>query len=201
MTRRNLLALGFFTTPIVAAAVACSFPDVSFSAADTDSGSNNDDGAASPPDANGFDGASVPGVTRDGGRIDGSACLSTTPCDCDNDGYRSVTCDASVDAAAQLKPGDCDDFDGFRHPDQGFSDAGPSDDSGLWDWNCTGKNEKAYEDDLVINCAGLLLIFCTGGNGIESAVNCGQNVTKGACQNIGGNCRFQFSGTEVQLCR
>lgn len=107
------------------------------------------DGTASADDAGSSDAAyvEVDAVRRTdaSGLVDQATCGSRTPCDCDDDGFASVSC--PVDAGSllssrgtPLRPGDCDDLDPLRFPGQSYvAEAPPPGRNG--DWNCDGAEE------------------------------------------------------------
>ncbi len=207
MNQRKILALVTFSVPLVVVAVACTFPDVTFSPSSNDSGpgsdspSNNLDAPLSTTDANTFDGA-VPDVAlRDSTIItDPSVCASKPTCDCDGDGYRAADCGA--DAAhydASLKPGDCDDLDVERHPEAGLRADIPKGHEG--DWNCDGFVDHTPPQNLTCTGSGL---GCGGGTGFLTAPKCGEEGDLYECPAPGllVNCTPGPSGRKTtQLCQ
>lgn len=198
MNVRRLVALAMFVGPMVAVAVACTFPDVTFGLEDGASEGGGGD-AAGRPDAAADDArdADVVGdvVTREDGRapiVDASACATRVECDCDEDGYADERCD--VDAAAilsakgqPLKPGDCDDMDYLRHPEQDYVDEVPPPGKD-GDWDCDGIVESPYPSGAGW-CTGTPLLGCRGGPGYQKAtVSCGELADFYTCEPSGLAC-------------
>lgn len=190
MIRRRWLVVPLFAAPLVVIGVACSFPDVTYApAGGAEAGATID--ASEPSDARpdvevtGYEGGSL---------VDANDCAQRTPCDCDGDHYYAVGCDAGLPDGAVAN--DCDDLDSFRHPDQIFSDAGPTRD-GTWDWNCSGKVEKAYAKSGCTNFFG----NCSG-DGIRTDAPCGAFADWYVCTPIPFGCKDQYDNSSVyQSCK
>lgn len=196
MERRSkmLLATALGATIVV---VACSFPDVTYRSDDGDAGSEADTGASEEDtgtdaepgvEDSGPDGEPPlieAGLPTDGSIIeDASACEGDDAglrlCDCDEDGWIIKGCDAGSTSGKKGndKDGwDCDDHNRDINPRSDFK-AVPMADGG-WDWNCSGKVEKAYPDGY--KCAEGLLCGTLGTNGFSPDMPCGGQGTVYAC--------------------
>lgn len=197
MTRRRLLALAFFTTPLVGVAVACSFPDVSFTNSTLDSGraetgvpneaasdAQGDVTLINPPDEAPVD------------------LLNCTSCDCDNDGYwRDAGCDASGMDAANFKGfGDCDDSLAVYHPNQPgryytrIVDGGKN-----FDYDCSGQNEYGLPTPLMCAFDSVLgsLGPCNPENteGFRAVTECGEVGELVKCKKTNLSCGTSSEGT------
>ena len=192
--------------PVFLIATACAFPEITFGPAETlgEGGAQSESGGqevgTDASDA-GQDFVDVVSRPEGGGAIDADICETRPKCDCDNDEYADENCD--VDAAGlksfqgnPLKPGDCDDLDDLRHPDQSFVEtAPPSGKDG--DWDCSKTVEYIPKQN--IQCAGSGLLGCTGGPGFVTAPPCGTKATYYTCQpqsNLAATCVPQPSSGE-----
>lgn len=201
MTRRNLLALAFFTTPLVGIAVACGFPDVNgYTFASSDSGRDDTDGGEGESEDAGED--VIIGELPDSAPVDLVLCKS---CDCDSDGYwrdaASCDVDAAVDAAF-IAYGDCDDSRSTYHPNQPniFYDKVADGAAAGFDYDCSGKEETRYPQPLV--CTGILNACSPASGGFSANVACGEASDFSLC---GANgplaCTPIPNGTRItQLC-
>lgn len=203
MKHRRIVAVVMFALPLAAVGVACSFPDVSF-------GPAGDDGAVEPdvaepaPDVDAGDAAAdviidMPedAAVRDDAtaRVDASGCDAT--CDCDNDGYWEIGCDAGADASGQ--PGDCDDLDPLRHPDAPYTAEPPVGHEG--DWNCDG--EVQAKPRRSIRCTQDWR-GCTGEPGFIGEPRCGTRADYYVCRKDGlfDSCSPKPAGVVVTVtCR
>lgn len=211
MTRRRLLALGFFTTPLVGIAVACSFPDVSFAPASNDvpeTGTRSD--ATGEADADQLTEASIGDF--DANQIDLTSCFE---CDCDHDGYwRDAGCDAAATDAAGFKGfGDCDDSRDVYHPNQGsvYFRSFPQGAPFAFDFDCSGTDEQLYAAPLTCAFNGPVpaLASCVPTNakppsnqGTTTPVGCGVEADLAKCEKPDlSNCNVVASGTTAtQAC-
>jgi hypothetical protein len=193
--RRRLVAVALFAAPLVAVAVACTFPDVTFGPIASDEGGaqeggNPDTGTTTTDgssDGGPADAIAADVVRReDGGGVivDASICEAKARCDCDDDEYADMNCD--VDAAGlksakgnPLMPGDCDDLDGLRHPGQGYVDEVPAPGKD-GNWDCTMPIEYFPVQNLT--CGGIGLTGCSGGSGFVTAPPCGTESTFYSCE-------------------
>jgi hypothetical protein len=207
MNRRRLIAIVTFALPLVAVGAACTFPDVTFGAAeDTDAateGAVDGGGTDSPFDVGDFgDVARRDDATQ---VVDANACGADgmIKCDCDDDEYADINCD--VDASGilsskgnPLKPGDCDDLDGLRHPDAPLTYEIPVGHDG--DWNCDGTLEREPKGN--IKCGGTGL-GCTGNPGFLSEPGCGTEADFYACEPSGllSACVATPKGKATRACR
>jgi len=209
VNRRRLVVVSMFAAPFVAVGVACTFPDVSFgpaaAAGDEDAaqeaGSEGDaDGGTDAADlADVFDFGDV--ATRGDANqvVDANACATKPVCDCDEDGYLDIHCDAGPDAAGPGKqPGDCDDLDPLRYPGALPTDAVPVGHEG--DWNCDGVVTRTPAAE--IKCSGTGLTGCTGGPGFLNKPACGTKADAYSCEASGiFACQAVPKGTVTQLCQ
>jgi hypothetical protein len=144
--------------------------------------------APAPRDAPGDD---VEAATRqDAAKIEpDAACKSSNPCDCDNDGYQSLACDAS----------DCDDRDPLVHPNQTYvAEPPPPPNQGNWD--CTGGVEKQYTFNLT--CATLPLgLSCNTAEGFVGDPACGEVADYYRCKQAVLSCTAEKVGERRQGCR
>lgn len=211
--KRSFLAIGGAFVGGAIVAVACAFPDVTFSAGDA---SPPETGADAGPDG-GEDSAVAPELdgSGDAGTIDAESCLADT-CDCDGDKAldfnKRAICDAgTADAAAY----DCDDLVAARRPGADFQTIStPTTDGGrppAGDWNCDGKLELYYDTNL--KCGGALgcqaaastsTKFPSGGatEGFIGDIKCGEKGTLYKCVTNGIMCETKEAATErTQGCR
>ena len=203
MMRRRLLALAFVATPLVAVAVACSFPDVTYAPTTTSPDTDADTDAHPGPDP-GTDGSSDVAEasvgSSDSSTVDASSCNNS--CDCDGDHYwRDSGCnlDAS-DAAGRLGFGDCNDFNKDYFPTQTtYFDVAKS---GGFDYNCDGVETGLYPGSLA--CSGTGALGCspkTGGYAAR-APSCGQSGTLSTCAANGIlACQPNAGGLTIEPCR
>lgn len=190
MTRRKVVLGGLiFVAPLLVVAAACSFPEVSFGEASAEeAGAEEETGspeAAAPDVVDDDDPYRLP----DGGSIgdvavrddatarveDASGCEAT--CDCDNDGFLKIDCDAGEDASGK-QPGDCDDLDPLRHPGAPYTAAEPVGHDG--DWDCDGRIDKLPKPNL--KCSGVRLLGCSGGSGFIVDPACGTTADYYSCR-------------------
>ncbi|MDB4942133.1 MAG: hypothetical protein JWP97_1667 [Labilithrix sp.] len=159
----------------LAAAAACSFPEVTFSSGAPDGSADARlDDATEGPEAGG-DGSvpRKPDVDPDGGASDGSVAgdaavpidaSGCVTCDCDHDGYDRVDKDAGCDGKGGTKGAlaDCDDHVAAIHPEvpDFLLDIWPaSTHVPAGDWDCDGTALHQY--DYNATCAALSA--CSGG--------------------------------------
>lgn len=145
MKRRSKLFLASALT-VTSIAAACTFPDVGFrtDTSENDSGMTDVQDGSADAEVTIFDSGEIveAAAPSEGGLTTVEECSrrdSGSPCDCDDDGYERIGCDAGPDSG--LKPGDCDDYNRDRRPDAPFMTV-PLPEGG-WDWNCDGKVEMA----------------------------------------------------------
>jgi hypothetical protein len=211
--RRALARVAIGLVPVTAVAIACSFPDVTFS---------NSEAGAPGQDANsGTDGG--PFVDDGGGPIirdaaineastrsdaqqvieDASVCATHTKCDCDEDGYAVIGCQEDLatirrrDDAGTLQPGDCDDFDPLRNPGQtDFLKISPVKHAG--DWNCNNTVERQI--DVGFTCSGSAVLGCSD-PGFKGVPPCGSQPTYYSCRANGLGCTEFDEGPRDVYCR
>lgn len=194
----------------LAAAWACTFPDVTFrddAALDRDA---SDDAAAAldalglPSDSEDsalppllIDGSSIDVLVVDdaGGKLDAASCAS---CDCDKDTWDGPDCGA---APANV---DCDESDTRSHPLQGFL-ADKPESPRFGDWDCNGQVEKLYPRENA-SCEGLTLGFgCSDIFGFTEPVACGNSGNWIRCKKRPGvltlDCVLAEQRFELQRCR
>ncbi len=208
MNRRRLVVLSMFAAPFVVVGVACSFPDVSFGPP----GAGDDDAAREAGSEGDVDGGTDAGdlsdvfdfgdvATRGDANqvVDASLCATKPLCDCDEDGYLDIHCDAGVDAAGPgMKPGDCDDLDPLRHPGAPLTDAVPVGHDG--DWDCDKEVERTPAAE--IKCSGTGLTGCSGGPGFLNKPTCGTSADVYSCEGSGlFACKPVPKGKATQLCQ
>ncbi|MDF2691861.1 MAG: hypothetical protein K0S65_244 [Labilithrix sp.] len=208
MNRRRLIAIVTFALPLVAVGAACTFPDVTFGAAENNDAASEDGGVDGGDADSTFDAGDFGDVARrdDANQIlDASACGADgmIKCDCDDDEYADMNCD--VDAAGivskrgnPLRPGDCDDLDGLRHPNAGLTEAIPVGHDG--DWDCDGTVEREPKGNIKCSGSGL---GCIGDPGFLSEPGCGTKADFYGCEAPGvlAACVATPKGPVTQLCR
>ncbi len=162
-----------------AVAVACSFPDVTFSntpitndegGLDGSSDASNDASTVDeegPTDAR-TDVIDFPPdvvVYGDAGMLDGDA---ANPCDIDRDGYKAKGTVGTIECGGN----DCDDNDSRANPgikDISTAKARPTANG---DWNCSGAVQKQFPEGQ--SCPGLALGKCAQNTGFTKVVACGE---------------------------
>jgi hypothetical protein len=184
-------------------ATACGFPDVSFrSAGASDDASGNAEGGDDatgdvvPGDDVAGDDATgdviatndAPADVQDGSVFEASP--DAPACDQDQDGYKKM--------GAGCNGNDCCDSDPLAHPTQtAFFVA--QDHCGSWDYNCNGKKDYQYPQNLT--CGGIPLTGCTGGSGFLSVEDCDQSGSYGTCKDNGAaQCTPGGVFTQTQAC-
>ena len=200
MTRRRLLALAFGATPILGVAVACSFPDVSYSPVVSN---RPDTGADTSVDTAVIDASSDrtdSGIGNpEAGAVDAAGCNNS--CDCDGDHYwRDAGCDAAAtDASGRLGFGDCDDFDSKYSPGQTqFFEVATG--SNGFDYNCDHVATGKFTGNL--SCTGVSLTGCSPASGDFNAAPpaCGQSGGFSTCVGNGLGCSASVPGNAIQPC-
>jgi hypothetical protein len=185
-TRAKLVLIATAASTLLGLAVACSFPDVSFSTTGGASeggadGSTSDVGTDVLVLVDGSDPGAM--VGHDASEpIDAAGCPATQ-CDCDDDHYLNLSkpgCapEAGVDAG----PSDCDDFDQTTHPGQKplAVKARPPRDG---DWNCMNGVEKFYTPN--VKCTSLGGgSACDSTFGFEDDPPCGIEGTYVTCKTV-----------------
>jgi hypothetical protein len=163
MNRRAVLFGFVVAIPLAAIAVACTFPEITFTGADggassgTNPGSDGSSGSTSGSSTGGLSDSGAEdkdanSIAHDSGTVvsPGNCIPGAAKCDCDNDGWGDKAC--MIDAGPNgydggLKQYDCDDNLGARYPDAGFNDSlWPAGATGTpFDWNCDGQVEYFYD--------------------------------------------------------
>ncbi len=213
--RRKIALLAIAISPVLVIGASCTFPAVSFAPAGGTPETGTTDGpTGSDAMADGGgdvvkvganedvdpDGASQEAATRpDGGpMIDAAGCT----CDCDHDHFQPAT--GGCDGGPGPIP-DCDDFDPFIYPGQGFVAAPwtskthmPSD-----DWNCDGVRTKQYDYNQKCNDPN----NCNGKSGFNDDPNCGETalfnncIYNGGIAGIGATCKLGTQSQVAQGCK
>ncbi len=122
----------------------------------------------------------------------GGGGVCKTPCDCDEDGVKSVAC-AGTDCAdddANVKPGQIIHFiDASSNPSIGF------------DFDCSGAAER--EHDTPVKCLGLALVACdTKTQGfLETLPPCGQSGDWGTCKKGTVACEKDVVQSKPMACK
>jgi hypothetical protein len=162
--------LTFALAWLVTAAAACTFPDLSYGAAEVD-------GAAGLSAAEGGDAPSA--IPEESGPTDGDGSPPRSdggeagdPCDKDNDGFRDVSCSLGLD---------CCDTDPRAKPTQSGYFA-TKDACGSFDYDCSGAVEAQYGS----------LLYCVG----ESTVACVALCPSSQCTCAGAACGYGFTGPD-----
>ena len=174
--------------------MACGFPSVEFASDASDGGPTTEAGAETSKDGPAVD-ALVDAATSDAEsrtdatqRVDEAGCKN--PCDCDGDKFVNKSC---LEAGADPKTADCDDFDPLRYPTkEAWTSEVPSADNG-GDWNCDNVVETQYGTGL--NCT-----TSCGAQGFTGTPKCGEAADYVAC--VGTIlCTAQKIETRKQGCR
>ncbi len=190
---RGLVLVACCACAAVAILVACGFPTVDF-AADGSDGATTDAGtdiSMDGPAADAFtDGAAGDAETRTDAtqRVDEAGCKE--PCDCDGDKFVNKSC---LEAGADPKTADCDDFDPLRYPTKSTwtSELPPADNGG--DWNCDNVVEMQYG-------TGLRCATSCGAQGFTGTPKCGEAADYVQCVGV-GLCSAKKIETRKQGCR
>lgn len=166
MRARLAVAVVAIALPAIGIGVACTFPSPAIVA--DDGGSSGTSGSSGSSGQPGGDSGDVDPTGKDqdattipdgGARVEAGADggCGVNGCDCDNDKSPNQGC--AVEGGA--KP-DCDDFDPFIHPGQGFVNS-PWDTASQHtpegDWDCDRTTLKQYAHSLG-QCAGLSIGSC-----------------------------------------
>lgn len=201
MTRRRLLALAFVATPLVAVAVACTFPDVTYAPTTTSPDTGADAHPGPDPGADGSSDVGEASVgSSDATTVDASACNNS--CDCDGDHYwRDSGCnlDAS-DAAGRLGFGDCNDFNKDYFPTQmTYFEVAKG---GSFDYDCDGVETGLYPGSLTCSGTGALGCSPKTGGYRAGAPSCGQSGALSTCVGNGlFTCQPNTGGLTIEPCR
>lgn len=176
---RAWLAFACAACGATALVVACGFPDVGFSDGSSGEGGPQGGRDGSTPDALATDARFDAPVTDADERTDATQRVDEAgcknPCDCDEDTFVNKSC---LEAGADPKLADCDDFDPLRYPTkEAFTKEVPPPDNG-GDWNCDTVVEKQYP-------AGLNCTTSCGAEGFTSTPTCGQLADYFKCTGIG----------------
>lgn len=174
--------------------IACSFPDVTFAPGSEAGGGGDGNAEAAALDGGGGDApldapvADAEQRTDATQRVDEAGCKN--PCDCDEDKFVNKSC---LEAGADPKTADCDDFDPLRYPTKtAFTTEVPPADNG-GDWNCDTIVEPQYP-------TGLSCTTSCGAEGFTSKPTCGQSADYFRCTGI-GLCGATKIDTRKQGCR
>lgn len=217
--RRLLFAL-LVAAPIGAVAVACTFPEVTFTEGSGEAGPDSPSASSSSGVLPTTDASEAGGDTGsifldDGGLgvdvakredasvIDAAGCDAR--CDCDDDGYLKEGCDAAAPGDTVTVKGidDCDDLDKLVHPGQGYSDAVPRAGSPKpGDWDCDGVVTKGIKEDF--QCVGLGAGICSADDPpkFKGAVGCGERGDILNCSTKAPlGCEESFREKATQLCK
>ncbi|MBX3229835.1 MAG: hypothetical protein KIT84_05830 [Labilithrix sp.] len=216
--RRVFLFAALFAVPLTVVAAACTFPDVSFSAGGSEAGSGIDAADGGPTaDAANTDAEEVPIVLPDGNvigdvieRDDASAIVDAAgcdgKCDCDNDGYLRIGCDAATEldepGAGSLGGGDCVDIDPLVHPNINTFVLTEPTPPNVGDWNCDNNVERSIK--IHGSCSGLNngLVPCSGVPGEKVQSACGTRTDFYTCVGTGpATCGVVFLEQRVQTCK
>ncbi len=204
MKRRRLRFVVIASAAAVALYSACTISTITF-APTTDGATGTDAADGSDPFDAPFDSQVVPSDAAEasmaeGGRVD-EASVEAGCCDCDKDGYRNGTCDASTwDGSAAI---DCDDLAPDIHPDAGYT-TGPWPDSAhkKYDWNCNGNVEEELRSDF----SGCTTSNTCADEGFQGDPGCSQTGNYYKCSPQYGlnllliGCTSAFSG-QTQACK
>lgn len=162
---------------------ACSFPDVTFTNVAGGEGGAPD--GPSPSEAGSddarilLDGSDPDAlIEKDAGqKVDAAGC-DPADCDCDKDGFRNT-----LKAGCQGGANDCDDNDTRAQPNKGYLlDLAEAPVFG--DWNCSGKVEMLYPENLDCTALAAGSATCDDVAGLEGTVGCGKLGTLVRCKTV-----------------
>jgi hypothetical protein len=153
---------------------ACGFPDVTFDDLGVDDA--NHGSVIGEPRAVGAEALPGPQRPSDAGVLDAAEIdAGCTSCDCDGDGFDELTrAGCEVDGGSN----DCDDDDPRVKPTQSFLPE-PADPPRFGDWNCDGKTDRLWPED--VDCSKLGLADCATAFGFAGTVACGQTAAWQKC--------------------
>lgn len=214
--KRSRFVVGAVLSGALGAAVACSFPDVSFKDGAGSQVDGEEDAAIISPPSDGpatvdADVPDVePGETLDAASLIPVDAAGCTTCDCDGDGYDRVDDAGCRRDGGGGKPVDCDDTIKAINPGntKWISNRWPTSSKHpvIGDWDCSGITEKDPPSD-VTACkpAALGLVGCANAYGFEGDPGCGEegdgiNCAPPVIGLVGCNQIGVFSNT-VQRCK